>query len=295
MNPTQLLPLLRRSFVAAVFAAVVAFAGAQTASGQTPPLEPAQAAPQRGVPPFAPAASERLAAAPARDYIFLEPAGAAGDGKMTDGHETDGSETANDGSRQNIKMHGHWVIDVKNPDGTTTEHRDFDNSITANGAAYLIGLMAGYGVPSDYGIFLAANSSDSGTPPCVTPNGGQPGCFIVRSLTANPGSTTCQVTYCAVSLTYTYNESLSTTSGNSMVLAGSFTAGQAGTIGYVGTEVGSCPVNITQSSSLTTTSPSACTAQTGNFGINTLSAASISSVAVASGQIVQVTVTISFS
>jgi hypothetical protein len=55
-----------------------------------------------------------------------------------------------------IKVHGHWVIDLKNPDGTLAGHREFENSLAVGqgGDAFLIGLLAGYFVPGDYGILL---------------------------------------------------------------------------------------------------------------------------------------------
>ena len=47
-----------------------------------------------------------------------------------------------------IRVHGHWVIDVRNPDGTVAEHREFDNSLVTggslvSGAELLAGLLTG--------------------------------------------------------------------------------------------------------------------------------------------------------
>lgn len=33
------------------------------------------------------------------------------------------------GSREGIKIHGHWTIDVRNPDGTLDKHLDFENGL----------------------------------------------------------------------------------------------------------------------------------------------------------------------
>ena len=38
-----------------------------------------------------------------------------------------GSENGNNATHQGVKMHGRWVIDVRNPDGTLTAHREFEN------------------------------------------------------------------------------------------------------------------------------------------------------------------------
>jgi hypothetical protein len=209
-------------------------------------------------------------------YVFLDP---------LEGQHT----AAKEGNHLNVEMHGHWVIDVRNQDGTLAQHRDFENTIQGGGAAYLIGLMAGYVVPSDYEIFL----SSTGTTPC-TPPGTLQGCTIVRSLTSSPGSNTCPSYFCVTGLTYTYNQSYSVTTSNSFVLAGTFTANRAGTIDNVQTYAGSCPVAAIETT-LATVSPATCNASVGGVGINALSGAAITSVPVVSSQIVQVTVTISFS
>ena len=41
------------------------------------------------------------------------------------------SEPASEG----IKVHGHWVLDVKNPDGKLVEHREFNNALVKGGVA----------------------------------------------------------------------------------------------------------------------------------------------------------------
>ena len=35
----------------------------------------------------------------------------------------------NHGSHQGIKVHGHWTIEVRNPDGSVATHREFENSL----------------------------------------------------------------------------------------------------------------------------------------------------------------------
>jgi hypothetical protein len=52
---------------------------------------------------------------------------------------------------EGVQIHGHWVIDVKNPDGKVAEHREFDNSLVTSsstllystGDQLLAGLLAG--------------------------------------------------------------------------------------------------------------------------------------------------------
>lgn len=204
-----------------------------------------------------------------------------------------GSAQTTKPGEEGIKIHGHWEITVKNPDGTVAEHRDFENALQGGGAAYLIALMAGYTVPSDYEIFLQS----SGTAPCVTPSftNAQAGCVLVRSLTTSPATNSCLYYYCAATLSYTYNLNYSVLASNSMVLSAYFTAGQTGTITSVSTYAGDCPIQFIQSSVLTNISPAACNAAAGGIGVNALTGTGITSIPVSNGQLVQVVVTISFS
>ncbi len=74
---------------------------------------------------------------------------------------------------QGIHVHGHWVIDVRNPDGTLVEHRDFHNSLTSGGAAgtaevstgdqYLVALISGSAVPSPLGIAFIQGQNGAAT------------------------------------------------------------------------------------------------------------------------------------
>jgi hypothetical protein len=63
------------------------------------------------------------------------------------------------GVHDGIVVHGHWVIDVKNADGTVTAHRDFENSLTAEGAYDLAALLVGGFVPGGWAVFINGNSS----------------------------------------------------------------------------------------------------------------------------------------
>jgi hypothetical protein len=200
--------------------------------------------------------------------------------------------TPSGGNHEGVKMHGHWVIDVKNPDGTIAQHRDFENTITGYGQELLAGLMSGYIVPSDYAIFLAP--AVNGNVPCAVPQGFQ-GCVIVRSLTTLPASAICPYYTCFTGLTLTPTLIDNASTGSAIVLAGTFTATQAGTIDGVTLEYGTCPANISSVTALTTISPSTCSTTPGSGGYRPLSSAGVSLVNVVQSQIVQVTVTITFS
>jgi len=225
-------------------------------------------------------------------YVYLDP--------WEGQHASAPAGKEDSGNHVGVEMHGHWVIDVKNPDGTVAEHRDFENTIQPNGAGTLVLLMAGFIVPSDYGIVL----SSTGTGPCtaISSNGGA--CAIVRSLTSAPGYFLCNngggPTYtCSTSLTSSTALNGNTNSGNTFTLAGTVTANQTGTINSVSAIIGVCPTAYYGAGDTTysTVSPATCNATTNSptGGAIPISAATITAVNVTASQIVQVTVTISFS
>jgi hypothetical protein len=199
-----------------------------------------------------------------------------------------------------IKVHGHWVIDLKNPDGTVADHREFENSlaIQQGGDALLIGMLAGYYVPGDFGILLQGAA-------CGASNPG--GCAIVKSLSTMPGSLVCKpgnVAACNASLTY--NFVLAPSSGStSIVLAGSVAAPNTGTITTVSTFFNGCdsangytgktlPIVPTAPS---TFPPANCVGSSTSALVGVLTAtSSFTPLQVTStGQLVHVTVTITFS
>jgi len=60
-------------------------------------------------------------------------------------------------AREGIAVHGHWVIDVKNPDGTVAKHVEFENGLTDYGRGTLVGLLTGQQLALNAG----ANGADS--------------------------------------------------------------------------------------------------------------------------------------
>jgi len=68
----------------------------------------------------------------------------------TDTEETENAAKQNaaeetvrrDGRREGIKVHGHWTIEIHNPDGTLADRREFENSLSqSTGAQILAGLL----------------------------------------------------------------------------------------------------------------------------------------------------------
>ena len=270
-------------FLAGALAAVIGLGLSQTAWGQTaatvPPHSNMSAA-------GTPIPGGVAATATAHDPAALASANWP---KMA------GGENGNNATHQGVKMHGHWVIDVRNPDGTLTAHRDFENTLESSAQGFLIGLMSGYMIPGDYMLVIGASSGASA---CTAT---YQFCGIVHNLNTYPALGYCSVYYCTgSSLTYTYNFGTGFAGPFSLVLAGSITANQTGTIGTVYSLLSTC-ANIgfsttTNPSSLETNSPAFCVTQTSpEPWYGPLSQANVTPVAVTSGQIIQVTVTFTFS
>ena len=45
--------------------------------------------------------------------------------------------------REAIKVHGHWIIVIRNPDGSVASRREFENSLDVTGQTFLSWLLAG--------------------------------------------------------------------------------------------------------------------------------------------------------
>jgi hypothetical protein len=99
------------------------------------------------------------------------------------------------GPREGIKVHGHWVIDVKNPDGTLATHYEFENALTNNGPLVLSSVLSGNYVIRSWYVYL---EDGTGPSPCPAPNHGciladtrgadtaSPG--LAKNLVVNPGA-----------------------------------------------------------------------------------------------------------
>jgi len=60
------------------------------------------------------------------------------------------------GTQEGIKVHGHWTIEVKNPDGTVVTHREFENSLVSNsGPGLLSAMLGGAVIPGSWSVVLA--------------------------------------------------------------------------------------------------------------------------------------------
>ncbi|MGA8222073.1 MAG: hypothetical protein WB780_10510 [Candidatus Acidiferrales bacterium] len=172
-----------------------------------------------------------------------------------------------DGSHEGIKVHGHWTIDVHNPDGSLVSHREFENSLQ-QGALALAGILGHQSTVGFWDVLLYAS------PNCG--NASDVGCTIVETSSGLSGETD-RFTGLVVSLT---------NSGASLTLTGSFQAPVAMQITAVQTVLNVCPP---------TTTSTACSQMVGTQGYSFTFANLATPVAVQNGQTIAVTVAISFS
>lgn len=205
------------------------------------------------------------------------PGTAFGQAKVTSPKKATGKDG---GAQEGIKVHGHWTIVVRNPDGSLASRREFENALQdTRGLTFSLARRnsVGYWYLRLRGI---ANPSpcSSGTPPVPA----SLGCVLKENPFPASLSGTVEVGQLTVAV-------VGTQAQEKIQLSGTFTASAAGEIAEVSTIIGLCP---------TTTAPSnPCTDPGGFFfsGTTLTPGSAKPPVAVANGQIVQVSVVLSFS
>ncbi len=194
------------------------------------------------------------------------------------------------GPQEGIKVHGHWVIEVKNPDGTVVRHREFENKLeNPGGAQFIAQILGGIAVLGQYAIALPVPCSTQGSSCIVSQTGGAAlqGVAITSDVSSAFGGAIeigCASTPCAMDL-QTLSVVANGQGAGTVVLSGSVVATASGKIGGVESYSSVCTVHgITQSE---------CLQQ--QFSVNPLTGTLISpAVAFSDGQTITVTVTISF-
>jgi len=187
------------------------------------------------------------------------------------------AEPASRGKHEGIKVHGHWTIEVRNPDGKLVSHTEFENSLVTagpmTGSALLTDLLGGTRTGGGWEINLA------------TPNAS------LRIFQPNsPSAEICNYAACSPNLSVVVgtaqNPGTLTFSG-SVVVPASQTS-----ITVVQTDTWAC---------IPTVLPAACATlsladiNSGNAGNFILTQANLSPpITVTPGQVVQAAVTISF-
>jgi hypothetical protein len=86
------------------------------------------------------------------------------------------------GMREGIQIHGHWVIEVRNPDGKLVSHTEFENALQTGGQNVISAVLSEQWTPGDWEIVLDQNSASSS--PCTVAGYSPSPCYIVT-----PGAT----------------------------------------------------------------------------------------------------------
>jgi hypothetical protein len=186
-------------------------------------------------------------------------------------------------------VHGHWTIEVRNPDGTLATHREFENNLIGgnyDGAAFIAAVLSRTVTVGSWGISLKGASGKN---------------FIVID-EPNSSMAALDSTNCASSpggSTYTCSTSLSISGPNAT--AGGGLAGNTNAVTLTGSA--SVPqgypstITLVETDNYPCTAPSTTTAclDSGNVGIGGVTlTGSFTPVPVTAGQTVAVTVVISF-
>ena len=190
------------------------------------------------------------------------------------------AQAESSGPREGIKVHGHWTIDVRNPDGKLVTHREFENALTQPGANVLAAILSRNASPGEWWIRI-----DGNPPPCYNQGQGRPfECYSVES------SISPQDFYRFSNLKITTTANLSGVIGAATVtveLAGAATAAASSDINQVQALLVLCSGSI---------APTSCTqAGGGSSPISITSKILDNPVSVAKGHIFEVSVVISFS
>jgi hypothetical protein len=66
------------------------------------------------------------------------------------------------GQNEGIHVHGHWTIEVRNPDGKLVTHREFENGLsTINGAGFLAALLGRVVTPGGWQVELTDSAQQN--------------------------------------------------------------------------------------------------------------------------------------
>jgi hypothetical protein len=188
------------------------------------------------------------------------------------------------GQQEGIKVHGHWTIEVRNPDGALVSHHEFENSLQGGpggGAILLSSVLSRQNTVGSWVIFLSASfDGDS---------------IIIDEAGTNSASQ--HASMCAVNLTTSScsaNLTVTASADGSFTLAGSAVVPQT-------TFTAVSAVRTAASVCLSNTSPLACPPMFGSngYGVTNRNLDGLNGdpapVPVTPGQTVAVTVKISFS
>jgi hypothetical protein len=138
------------------------------------------------------------------------------------------------GPKEGIKVHGHWTIEIRNPDGRLVERREFKNALSAFGKASLARFLQRVSKPGEWIVELrSATFSPEG--PCGTSSLIGSPCRIYEKASQLPEASSTEVFK-----TLTVSSQSET---NNTVLSGTATATRTESISTVATQLYRCPAD----------------------------------------------------
>ncbi|MFC1981108.1 hypothetical protein ACFLVN_02560 [Chloroflexota bacterium] len=73
---------------------------------------------------------------------------------LADGITVQDISTISDSPVEGITVHGHWTVNVLNPDGSMVAHREFDNRLVGDGNEKLTSILARQHTPGRWFVTL---------------------------------------------------------------------------------------------------------------------------------------------
>jgi hypothetical protein len=178
---------------------------------------------------------------------------------------------------EGVLVHGHWTIEVRNTDGTLAERREFDNSLMPGGKALLVKLLARQSSMGGWDIRLIGSPTSQGAFQDETGSRTLGGVIFESSYPEESAPNMSKNLVVNIPTTGEYVGDL--------VLSGTITANVDGNISLVQLEAVGHAVTEVSSSTYYGTS----------WASYTFSGTGISKVTLTAGQMVTVTVAVSFS
>ena len=86
------------------------------------------------------------------------------------------------GQHEGITVHGHWTIEVRNPDGKLVSHTEFENALVQPSGAETLALLLLDYLPTGGYIVHLADSNRGQTGPCAAINNNDTSCYLLGSL-----------------------------------------------------------------------------------------------------------------
>ena len=184
------------------------------------------------------------------------------------GQEKREAKSSGGATGEPIKVHGHWLIEIRNPDGKLAMRREIENSLitgtTGAGDDMLSAMLTGAVTPGQWVIQLNVTNSGPTVTYFIVQGGTARGCASCNNLTVSTANSATQIVLQGVFLPIT----------------------TAGTIQSFGTLMNVCPATV---------NPTACFTGATFSSDYAFSGTTISGMPVTVGQLVAVTVTLSFS